>query len=95
MPYTGGTAFLRLVTYGLVKGDKKCVNALYGRDYISTAGHPYMASKCRYSGVNALYGRDCISTALLLNAVYICLMQCQCPIRAGRHFYLKRKEGIT
>ena len=61
MPYTGGTAFLPDGVEIFVE-DKNCVNALYGRDCISTQIMKII-QECDFNG-------------------------CQCPTRAGLHFYV-------
>ena len=60
----GGTSFLHRYCYGN-RDDKVGVNALYGRDLISTqltTCLTFISENC----VNALYGRDLISTQLCL-----------------------------
>ena len=70
MPYAGGTSFLPKNSV-LMRLPYGRVNALCGRDFISTSWLLSNRSRARRSCVNALCGRDFISTALPWKPVFM------------------------
>ena len=85
MPSTGGTSFLHQKKGGMYN-EKKCVNALNGRDLISTFYNPetdtFSVAVCQCpqrAGPHFYQHNNCWRKVSFW---------CQCPQRAGPHFYL-------